>query len=100
MVVKLRGISHPAGVAVHLTFTLEEQLFLPLIRRQFSPVDLKLIERFCVWVPGVVKIRFVVLFSPIVIAVEEGLMLIFSRIVPIILSGQKEGVGVVVVAIS
>lgn len=100
MVVKLRGISHPAGVAVHLTFTLEEQLFLPLIRRQFSPVDLKLIERFCVWVPGVVKIRFVVLFSPIVIAVEEGLMLIFSRIVPIILSGQKEGVGVETVAIS
>ena len=98
--VKLRGISHPAGVAVHLTFTLEEQLFLPLIRRQFSPVDLKLIERFCVWVPGVVKIRFAVLFSPIVIAVEEGLMLIFSRIVPIILSGQKEGVGEVVVAIS
>ena len=50
--------------------------------------------------PGVVKIRFAVLFSPIVIAVEEGLMLIFSRIVPIILSGQKEGVGEVVVAIS
>ena len=40
------------------------------------------------------------LFPPIVIAVEEGLMLIFSRIVPIILSGQKEGVGEVVVAIS
>jgi hypothetical protein len=33
-------------------------------------------------------------------AVEEGLMLIFSRIVPIILSGQKEGVGEVVIAIS
>jgi hypothetical protein len=48
VVVKLRGISHPVGVAVHLMFTLEEQLFLPLIRRQFSPVDLKLIERFCV----------------------------------------------------
>ena len=47
-----------------------------------------------------VKIRFVVLFSPIVRAVEEGLILIFSKIVPMILSGQKEGVGVETVAIS
>jgi len=42
----------------------------------------------------------VVLFSPIVRAVEEGLILIFSKIVPMILSGEKEGVGEVVVAIS